>query len=416
MIKYRTLVVFLMFFMQKNFSQVGIGTSVPDASAILELKSTTKGFLLPRLTKQQRDLIVNPTEGLQIFNTTSNCIEIFVANSWLNLCTRTKDGSYLITSLQANTVGFFELNEPATINNYVDIEVDAVQLGSWSGSSNNVNGVVFTGFGEFTSTGVQFIRLYATGTPSSTNSSLYTITFNIGTTKSFNYDTICQSAIASFDTEIVEVVSPTTGRIWMDRNLGAKQAAVNINDCRSFGSFFQWVRNDDGHEQARWISNTLAHFSTGTNFTATGTISSNAATTTAPNNVIFFIPTTTVDWLATSQGTGNLWWNTSTNASGSNNPCPSGYHVPTQAEWSAELGSNINNATAAFNSFLKIPISNTFRSGVTGGIVNTSETQFWTSTHCCGGRAPRVSITSSSSSVTGNQDKKVGLHIRCIKN
>jgi hypothetical protein len=49
----------------------GIGTAVPDASSILEVKSTTKGILIPRMTKIQRDAIVSPATGLMIYQTTS---------------------------------------------------------------------------------------------------------------------------------------------------------------------------------------------------------------------------------------------------------------------------------------------------------------------------------------------------------
>jgi len=53
------------------FSQVGINTETPDNSAILDVSSTTKGFLTPRMTKDQRNAIVSPAEGLMVF--CSNC-------------------------------------------------------------------------------------------------------------------------------------------------------------------------------------------------------------------------------------------------------------------------------------------------------------------------------------------------------
>jgi len=57
------------------FSQVGIGTSAPDASAVLEVQSTQKGLLIPRMTTSQRDAISSAPEGLLIYNTTSNQFE-----------------------------------------------------------------------------------------------------------------------------------------------------------------------------------------------------------------------------------------------------------------------------------------------------------------------------------------------------
>lgn len=49
-------------------AQYGLGTSTPEPSSILDLKSTKKGFLLPRMTTVQQDSIVNPAIGLTIYN------------------------------------------------------------------------------------------------------------------------------------------------------------------------------------------------------------------------------------------------------------------------------------------------------------------------------------------------------------
>ena len=54
-----------------GFAQVGVGTPTPDASSVLEVKSTTKGFLPPRMTQIQMDAISSPTEGLIVYCT--NC-------------------------------------------------------------------------------------------------------------------------------------------------------------------------------------------------------------------------------------------------------------------------------------------------------------------------------------------------------
>ena len=64
---------------------VKIGSTNPgiaDSSAILELESTQKGFLLPRLTTAQRNAINNPAVGLQIYNTNTRCVETFFPVGW----------------------------------------------------------------------------------------------------------------------------------------------------------------------------------------------------------------------------------------------------------------------------------------------------------------------------------------------
>ncbi len=51
-------------------------------SAVLEINSDDKGFLLPRLTTEQRDAISNPSMSLMIYNTDNQCVDIFVGGQW----------------------------------------------------------------------------------------------------------------------------------------------------------------------------------------------------------------------------------------------------------------------------------------------------------------------------------------------
>jgi uncharacterized protein (TIGR02145 family) len=64
---------------------VGIGTTTPAASAVLDLNSTTKGFLPPRMTTAERNLIVTPATGLVIFNTSTNSLETKNSSGWVSL-------------------------------------------------------------------------------------------------------------------------------------------------------------------------------------------------------------------------------------------------------------------------------------------------------------------------------------------
>ncbi len=57
-------------------AQVGIGTNTPDASAMLDVTSTTKGFLMPRMTTANRTSITSPASGLTIYNTDNQRIEV----------------------------------------------------------------------------------------------------------------------------------------------------------------------------------------------------------------------------------------------------------------------------------------------------------------------------------------------------
>jgi hypothetical protein len=62
------------------------GTSIADSSAILELRTTTKGFLQSRITAAQRNAIANPATGLQIYQTDSNPSHYYYdGTTWINL-------------------------------------------------------------------------------------------------------------------------------------------------------------------------------------------------------------------------------------------------------------------------------------------------------------------------------------------
>ncbi|NLA24582.1 MAG: hypothetical protein GX879_06410, partial [Bacteroidales bacterium] len=69
-----------------NQGNVAIGTNSPDASAALDINSTNAGFLPPRMSTAQRDLISNPAVGLMIFNLSTNCLNIYKSGGWFELC------------------------------------------------------------------------------------------------------------------------------------------------------------------------------------------------------------------------------------------------------------------------------------------------------------------------------------------
>jgi hypothetical protein len=61
---------------------IGVGTTNPSPTAVLDLLSTTKGFLPPRMTETERDAISTPSEGLIVYNTTSGLLNLRGPSSW----------------------------------------------------------------------------------------------------------------------------------------------------------------------------------------------------------------------------------------------------------------------------------------------------------------------------------------------
>lgn len=62
-----------------------VGTSTDVASSILTLESTTRGFLMPRMTTTQRDAITSPATGLQVYNTSTNQPNYYNGSAWAAL-------------------------------------------------------------------------------------------------------------------------------------------------------------------------------------------------------------------------------------------------------------------------------------------------------------------------------------------
>ncbi len=125
------------------------------------------------------------------------------------------------------------------------------------------------------------------------------------------------------------VTNPTTGKTWLNNNLGANYANMNStvfniaqqatasNDYNAYGSLFQWGRKADGHELINWING----------ITGEGV---NGATSTHHDNPLHALFITDnmlpIDWRVNQDDT--LW----ASESSENNVCPAGYRLPTYEE------------------------------------------------------------------------------------
>lgn len=207
-------------------------------------------------------------------------------------------------------------------------------------------------------------------------------------------------------TAIVDVTNPTTGKTWMDRNLGANRAATSSTDTESYGSLFQWGRGADGHQCVNRYA--------GDGVTTSGTTGTNA-TTAVPNagnvwdGLFIFEPFSPYDWLTPQNN--NLWQG----VNGVNNPCPKGYRLPTEAELDAERMSwNTNDTAGAFGSPLKLPMTGS-RLGRDGSFFNVGQVgRYWSST--VSGSSPYgLSFASNFAVMDSGADRTSGWSVRCLK-
>ena len=215
-----------------------------------------------------------------------------------------------------------------------------------------------------------------------------TFSINIAPPPSFPNGTVhCNSNI----TEIVEVISPTTGKAWMDRNIGAFRVATSIDDEQAYGDLYQWGRRADGHQCRN-------------SFVITNTSSSN---TPATSNFIANSQNER-DWR--NPQNSNLWQG----ASLTNNPCPSSYRVPTDAELNEErLAFSSNNNLGALNSFLKLP-SPGFRAEVSGQLTSVGFYANYWSTTASGTRSRVLAYDGTFTNIIDIYRAR-GASVRCIK-
>jgi uncharacterized protein (TIGR02145 family) len=506
--------------------KVGNNPMIILPSAALEVESTTKGFLPPRMTKAQMKAIVNPAEGLIVYCTDCipKCMHFYNGSNWyyldvttpgtlasLNCAAATSTGTLIggiaasgvastisytggnggaylaqsipstgVTGLTATlTAGTLAIGPGAltytitgtpassgtasfaisigeqscSFTSTVAISSSIVSLNCADATSNgvliqqtaalNVSSVIsYTGGNvgaylaqSITSTGVTGLTATLTaGTVTSGNGNLtYAITgtpASIGTA-SFAISMGGQSCTLTRQVGIADraygqtingfnnhnfVYFPVTGadnRTWLNNNLGAhyanadhpsynptKQPTGLYTDHLAYGSLFQWGRAADGHELMTWTGNSSG--------TPMNTTTSTPSTTDTAADARFIL--STLDWRASANV--NLWQG----VNGTNNPCPTGFRLPTEGEFTNLVTlSSITSAATAASSILKFSALGIRRNDLSGGdIVNTgSFGGYWTSTVSGVYRKSRAFFSGGMAS--DNNPPAKGLAVRCIK-
>jgi hypothetical protein len=274
--------------------------------------------------------------------------------------------------------------------------------GTWTNATNPSTATYTAGASE---TGSITLTLTTSGGSCGTTTATKTITVNAVSgcgNVTFTYN----GASVTYGT-----VTGANSTCWLDRNLGATRVAQSSTDHLAYGDLFQWGRGADGHQRITWTNATTG---TAANSTTTTLSSSDS-----PGNALFItISTGNLDWRSTPNN--SLWQG----VSGTNNPCPSGYRLPTETEIEAErnnggtgfwgTGSLQNNAAGAFASPLKLPMSG-YRAVSSGTLSSVGTNGFyWSST--VSAPLSRVLFFSSSLALMDSTYRAYGGAVRCIKN
>ncbi len=238
-------------------------------------------------------------------------------------------------------------------------------------------------------TGTALTAYWSATTYASTTSNAWQVDFNYGNVGSaLKTDTAYVRCVHSggFPT-----VTSSTGKVWMDRNLGASQVATAFDDSAAFGDLYQWGRGTDGHEKR--------------DSSTTSTLS----TTDTPVHGDFITTSSSpYDWR--NPQNDNLWQG----VTGINNPCPSGFRLPTEAEWEAERLTWLpKDRAGAFASPLKL-VSAGSRSSSDGSILIAGSFGYYWSSSVDGDRA-RYLLFVSGFANSSDDFRARGFSARCLE-
>ena len=504
-------------------AQVGIGTTTPNASAVLDLTSTTQGLLPPRMTQAQRDAIASPVAGLMVYQSDGTSgLYYYTGSAWVYIINGTAgSGDMTLAGVQTvtgaktfgaagnvgklviagSTSGTTILNANATAGTGTVVLPTTGTLATLAGTETLTNKTLTAAILEGTTvvneTGAATnFRVESdlnenlffvdgtnneiginTATPNSTldiqgsigykintitaattlnqthnvvlcNTGPYTVTLpaaaaNTGKVyyiKSVDAEgddiTIDGNASETIDGATVfvldpykhavrivsdganwhvleeagqlsnnnnpftpincngtiftwnNVTNPTTGRVWMDRNLGASQVATASNDANAYGDLYQWGRAKDGHQcRTSPTTTTLSKENT-------------------PGHGKFIINPASYNFDWRSPSNTGLWQG----VNGINNPCPTGYRLPTSAEWTSEVATwSANSAAGGFASVLKLTVGGHRRAydGCACGH-NGSAGWYWSSAY-----NGRIGLNGSDHDM-GSLGASAGRSVRCI--
>ncbi len=118
---------------------VGINNNAPHASAILDVQSTTKGFLMPRMTTLQRTAIASPAAGLKVFDTDTKTFWFYNGSVWLSITAGTTGWNLTGNTGTNSTTHFIGTTDEQPLRFRIN--------NLWAGELHPTSGNIFLGVG-----------------------------------------------------------------------------------------------------------------------------------------------------------------------------------------------------------------------------------------------------------------------------
>ena len=371
----------LLFTSTLSYAQVAVNTdnSAPGNSAMLDVKSTTKGFLAPRMTYAERNAIASPSEGLLVYCTNCKtdglgCISLFMGGQWLNLAgscdfpASPAEGIHVQSNTQIiwnwSAVPISDGYKWHTTNNFTL----ATNMGTVTTKTETglTPGTSYTRYVWGYNNCGPSVPTVITGQALPCGSS-FTIAHTAGSvapvTKTVTYGTVTS-------------VPGETAKCWITRNLGASQQATSVDDATESSAGWYWQFNrKQGYKHD------------GTNRT--------------PNTAWITTISETSDWESV------------------NDPCSlllgSAWRLPTGTEWTnVDAVGNWTTWSGPFNSALRLHAAGFL--GLTDGSLGTRGTfgWYWSNTQFDIANAWHLFFNSGASQVNGNP-KVTGFSARCVR-
>ena len=357
------------------FSQVGIQTQTPHASADLDLGSENKALYLNRVADPEND-IANPQVGMVLYDTALNCVrvyqgnpakwsdclagtpvttapnnpvgtgsltgrtcfdvvEVFVSNECGTISSReSQKANFLQTATNTQTYTFTPTGTVSNVR-FVYVNKDGKQvIRSLTGgnSGNNISAPV-------TATAVYYNNLNTTARGLSRDAALVADIYVIYNDGASNNGTDRQLKLTARVQDCAccgAYIAPNVWKNFMCYNLGSTGEAQGVDphagDSRNHGAKYQWGINEPFSKVISG-SSYLFGLSQAVDQSQSGAFVSN--------------------WNRANVPSGSQWLQ---NAKGTTDPCPAGFRVPTRTEWQGVIDNNTATYTglASANSYSRV--------------------------------------------------------------